>query len=759
MGGSGVLARDGSQRRVKLQTLQMMYFLEGGLLMVGNLLQTDAWVNDELRTHCSVCVQQFLPFRRRHHCRTCGEVVCGGCSSQRAIRLTDMNVECETRVCTFCIIRATDTSIKANETALRETSMQRLSTVSVLSLASTAVRRDKQFTLLSAESDLTTGSIVQLWPQPVPVNETARLNVARHSTIRSPEADPTMMLLVNIVARTLECPAAFIGIMEDSSLWVKASVGLDERITHIPRDGCVCAHTVMQDCTMIVDDTSADKHFHAGGHTVGSSSMRYYAGTPIHVRGHGIGVVCALDTEPHAKTTDAMKSTLEAVANIVSEVLEQRVASEATMNSPADLRGCATLSCYRRRPGHTDVDLHASLHGLDLLTPSRQGSVSSPPPGINNVDATYPPTSCLRRQYGAKISAAMDYFHQLQRSLWTDQNEDSDLTNNGSISTFELYSKGRQFTRSIMKMTGDCDGVVTHLLDYEDALLYQQLFSHVSGRREVSEQTWLDRATLSPSFTPTDDDGLRVLTHRREYPDGSNVVVAISENTIEEASEDDLLFGWFIVPCSRGDDESFVTVSCITAQSHSNHIIGQNLSLDLLRRLNQKLAMSNFFHLPSDVPCIRSSALRIKLPPAAAIDGNQTTQEGADSIGSSDGGGLDLCSSDRDSTIAHTSGSVDFASTNNTGKAQPEDNRSALVALHQSGQTSQLNPNEQMLLDLLDKTINTQEILAQRQHEMAGLIDTHGNQLQHLSTALERVEALLALKMLARKSKQSSPVA
>lgn len=154
-----MLTRDASQRRVKLQTLQMMYFLEGGLLMVGNLLQTDAWVNDQLRTHCSVCVQQFLPFRRRHHCRTCGEVVCGGCSSQRAIRLTDMNVECETRVCTFCIIRATDTSIKANEAALTETSLepQRLSTVSVLSLASTAVRPDKRLTLQSAESELTRG--------------------------------------------------------------------------------------------------------------------------------------------------------------------------------------------------------------------------------------------------------------------------------------------------------------------------------------------------------------------------------------------------------------------------------------------------------------------------------------------------------------------------------------------------------------------------------------------------------------------------
>lgn len=47
-----------------------MYFLEGGLLVASSLLKTDAWVQDDERTHCNVCVQQFLPFRRRHHCRT-----------------------------------------------------------------------------------------------------------------------------------------------------------------------------------------------------------------------------------------------------------------------------------------------------------------------------------------------------------------------------------------------------------------------------------------------------------------------------------------------------------------------------------------------------------------------------------------------------------------------------------------------------------------------------------------------------------------
>ncbi|GLE10924.1 hypothetical protein PINS_up023196 [Pythium insidiosum] len=64
---------------------QHMYFVEGGLLVSRTCSRPEAWVNDGDRSHCNICVQQFLPFRRRHHCRTCGEVVCGSCSAQRKI--------------------------------------------------------------------------------------------------------------------------------------------------------------------------------------------------------------------------------------------------------------------------------------------------------------------------------------------------------------------------------------------------------------------------------------------------------------------------------------------------------------------------------------------------------------------------------------------------------------------------------------------------------------------------------------------------
>ena len=39
------------------------------------------WVPDALAPHCFGCTNQFTVLRRRHHCRACGGVFCGRCSS------------------------------------------------------------------------------------------------------------------------------------------------------------------------------------------------------------------------------------------------------------------------------------------------------------------------------------------------------------------------------------------------------------------------------------------------------------------------------------------------------------------------------------------------------------------------------------------------------------------------------------------------------------------------------------------------------
>lgn len=60
------------------------------------------WMADTETTKCLLCGQKFTLTLRRHHCRNCGSIVCGQCSTQRA-RLAHLDISSDpVRVCDKC---------------------------------------------------------------------------------------------------------------------------------------------------------------------------------------------------------------------------------------------------------------------------------------------------------------------------------------------------------------------------------------------------------------------------------------------------------------------------------------------------------------------------------------------------------------------------------------------------------------------------------------------------------------------------------
>ena len=49
---------------------------------VGNYYVTPLWVPDGMKAGCKACGCRFSLFKRRHHCRLCGSIFCGECSSE-----------------------------------------------------------------------------------------------------------------------------------------------------------------------------------------------------------------------------------------------------------------------------------------------------------------------------------------------------------------------------------------------------------------------------------------------------------------------------------------------------------------------------------------------------------------------------------------------------------------------------------------------------------------------------------------------------
>lgn len=62
------------------------------------------WIPDEDCTVCMLCSSKFTIVNRRHHCRSCGRVLCGSCCSIRRIllyrKLEDDNQK--QRICIPC---------------------------------------------------------------------------------------------------------------------------------------------------------------------------------------------------------------------------------------------------------------------------------------------------------------------------------------------------------------------------------------------------------------------------------------------------------------------------------------------------------------------------------------------------------------------------------------------------------------------------------------------------------------------------------
>lgn len=82
----------------------------GGNHMACTVLHS--WVPDREANHCMLCNVGFTMVRRRHHCRKCGGIYCGNCTSEK-FPLLDLGFSSPVRVCDRCYKKLNDDVINA----------------------------------------------------------------------------------------------------------------------------------------------------------------------------------------------------------------------------------------------------------------------------------------------------------------------------------------------------------------------------------------------------------------------------------------------------------------------------------------------------------------------------------------------------------------------------------------------------------------------------------------------------------------------
>ncbi|TYZ61840.1 hypothetical protein PybrP1_000952 [[Pythium] brassicae (nom. inval.)] len=286
-----------------------------------DVVQQTQWVNDEDRFSCHICNKRFNMFKRKHHCRACGEVICNSCSLYHRIQSRSM------RVCVSCVAfhsLESPTSSTAS-TAFSQMSNGRSGSGGRKQSNASNPGRSSTMSGQSAQSWLNP------WPEPpFPEDEEERLAVLKELNIRELATSGKFNMYCEVAAKTMKCPIAYVSIIEEEEQILVANIGMAH--TTLPRELSFCAHTICQPSVLVVLDTKNDERFRENPMVKGDKGavkIRYYAGATIFSRdGHALGTVAVFDTKPRREADQEHIGMLQHLSFLASEKMTQSTIHE-----------------------------------------------------------------------------------------------------------------------------------------------------------------------------------------------------------------------------------------------------------------------------------------------------------------------------------------------------------------------------------------------------------------------------------------------
>lgn len=157
---------------------------------------------------------------------------------------------------------------------------------------------------------------------PLPPSEPQRLDALMECGVLNTPPEQAFDDLTRLAAAVCQTPIALIPLVAESHQWFKSRVGID--LTETSRDVAFCAHAILSDEPLIIEDASADPRFRDNPFVIGPPHARAYAGVPLVTReGHRLGTLCVIDTRARRFSTSQIDA-LKALAAQASSQLDLR---------------------------------------------------------------------------------------------------------------------------------------------------------------------------------------------------------------------------------------------------------------------------------------------------------------------------------------------------------------------------------------------------------------------------------------------------
>lgn len=159
----------------------------------------------------------------------------------------------------------------------------------------------------------------------VPLNEELRLQDLYSYDILDSQQDKDFDELLEVAAGIYGCPIAAISFVDKERQWFKSSLGFPRAIESTSRDVSICAHTILGNDVMIVEDTTKDDRFASNPLIKSNLSIRFYAGAPIvSAKGYSLGTICVIDQKPRELSPEKAR-WLRILSDQISRLLELRI--------------------------------------------------------------------------------------------------------------------------------------------------------------------------------------------------------------------------------------------------------------------------------------------------------------------------------------------------------------------------------------------------------------------------------------------------
>jgi len=158
---------------------------------------------------------------------------------------------------------------------------------------------------------------------PLPRDEARRLASLRGLNVLDTPPDGALDAIADAAAHLCRAPIALISLVDEGRQWFKSNIGLPG-ITEMSRDVAFCAHTILGDDILEVEDAAADPRFANNILVLGEPYIRGYAGVPLILSdGSRVGSLCMIDRRPR-RLDERQREVLLKLARAAACALEQR---------------------------------------------------------------------------------------------------------------------------------------------------------------------------------------------------------------------------------------------------------------------------------------------------------------------------------------------------------------------------------------------------------------------------------------------------